>query len=804
MSDGRSVGREDARLMMRQNRSLGQMGAVMTGGNENMLRLSGGQLRPVDVSSFDRFKTHLQHSQQYQQQYQTPHSGSGPSSVRSLSPSDNSFGPGAMMGNISPHSSITTGRHAGDSSIDTSTDSISNSATTMSAVPSQASSISDDLLSMSSGSRRNVKGKTRLRNIDRKAICEAARNNPKIRQEDLAARFGIERSTVSKTLKNKEKWLAIDDDSDGAQIVKHRTGKFPEVEEHLFNWIQAEHPGSSLSDTAIRERSLKIAQDVGLSSDQFKASLGWIEKFRERYRILKPIVSEIELVNGTRRAQPFKSSVTLSTNYGDTGVRYLDEVGPSNMQQDKLQNIMPQAEGEEMTMYFSPPSTASHDGPHAVPTASTPQRPRSEEGGVAIHETPKASKRHYDDMSQMKRGHGSIDASLARMHLPESGSGSGTASEHSPGGSAVMRTMSDHGTLASGPIGLSSNAPKRRKGASSANRSVMNHAAEMDKHGSRAIESSDESSSVAEAREHSHRTRNQMFEAAGSQPTPQMAAAAVAAAQELRRAEDAHCAFFQHQRRGAEDALQSSDSGQQHGDHVVQHMHQVPLHQQQPLFLPDSRVESPALLGLHGLHRTTSHPAFSNIEIMSRHSPHARTPQGMPLDTPSPLRHNIPSGLAHSQSAAADLGASGSLLSAMQSSAQAHMEAGEDHNVTLEEARDSLDVLLSFIKREPATLTPSDYIFLGNLQATLNSYASNGGDSESQQQQQQAPLAHAHLHGQLQSGLTPYSPSTAHTQGPAVHSSTGSSSASVSTSAAAAATDRSETRGASGTGHSAR
>ncbi|KAF8225858.1 hypothetical protein L208DRAFT_402370 [Tricholoma matsutake] len=49
--------------------------------------------------------------------------------------------------------------------------------------------------------------KQRLYNVDRKAICLHHQELPTARQEDIAAKFGVERSTISKILKNKTKWL---------------------------------------------------------------------------------------------------------------------------------------------------------------------------------------------------------------------------------------------------------------------------------------------------------------------------------------------------------------------------------------------------------------------------------------------------------------------------------------------------------------------------------------------------------------------------------------------------------------------
>lgn len=63
--------------------------------------------------------------------------------------------------------------------------------------------------------------KQRLFNVDRKAICLYHMENPNARQEDIALRYGVERSTISKILKCKTKWLNVPED-DGMRVAKHR------------------------------------------------------------------------------------------------------------------------------------------------------------------------------------------------------------------------------------------------------------------------------------------------------------------------------------------------------------------------------------------------------------------------------------------------------------------------------------------------------------------------------------------------------------------------------------------------------
>lgn len=77
------------------------------------------------------------------------------------------------------------------------------------------------------------KPKKRLVNRERKEICQFYIDNPTVRQEDIAARWGVERSTVSKILKHKNKWLAIPEGED-QQVAKHRYDATSTSELELF------------------------------------------------------------------------------------------------------------------------------------------------------------------------------------------------------------------------------------------------------------------------------------------------------------------------------------------------------------------------------------------------------------------------------------------------------------------------------------------------------------------------------------------------------------------------------------------
>ena len=68
---------------------------------------------------------------------------------------------------------------------------------------------------------RQKQRKQRLFNVDRKAICVYHKEYPNARQEDIAVRYGVERSTISKILKHKTKWLNVPE-NEGLRVAKHR------------------------------------------------------------------------------------------------------------------------------------------------------------------------------------------------------------------------------------------------------------------------------------------------------------------------------------------------------------------------------------------------------------------------------------------------------------------------------------------------------------------------------------------------------------------------------------------------------
>lgn len=291
---------------------------------------------------------------------------------------------------------------------DTSMDSLDHSASV-----SRASSISEDLLSVDSFGFPRVqnKKKVKLLNLDRKRICERHEANPKLKQDELATLFGVERSTVSKVLKEKERWLAIEEDSQDAKIVKHRQAKFPEVEKQLMVWVQqAQEAGQALTDAVIKEQALNIARAIGGSAERFKASGGWVEKFRVRSGLRKgdhlPATTAKDAVSEAdpHMSPPEPGPSTLLTPFGNVqspshGGRPLvaaEEVN-TRILHDNFGSPYTPAKHEELMRSLQSPLVTS--GPLPNSTSSSNEMAFD---GVTVRTTPTSKqKRHYDAIAAM-------------------------------------------------------------------------------------------------------------------------------------------------------------------------------------------------------------------------------------------------------------------------------------------------------------------------------------------------------------------------------------------------------------------
>ncbi|KAF2738711.1 CenpB-DNA-bind-domain-containing protein [Polyplosphaeria fusca] len=138
----------------------------------------------------------------------------------------------------------------------------------------------------STHSRTSSTPRKTLTDADRRRMCLYHEEHPTVKQTEIGAMFGVERSTVSKVLRQKEKYLYQDDGS--RSPIKRSKGKFPDIERALSNWARNhQRQGLPLTDGIIREKARFFATTVGNSESHLKAnSSSWLEKFKQKNNLM--------------------------------------------------------------------------------------------------------------------------------------------------------------------------------------------------------------------------------------------------------------------------------------------------------------------------------------------------------------------------------------------------------------------------------------------------------------------------------------------------------------------------------------
>jgi hypothetical protein len=115
-------------------------------------------------------------------------------------------------------------------------------------------------------------------------ICLAKQKTPIPTNKELATAFDISTSTISDILNEKDKWLSINPESSDATRKKKRSLVYEEVDQALTIWTE-KAIGAELDITGdiLKEKAIHFAQLLDIND--FKASEGWLTKFKQRHNI---------------------------------------------------------------------------------------------------------------------------------------------------------------------------------------------------------------------------------------------------------------------------------------------------------------------------------------------------------------------------------------------------------------------------------------------------------------------------------------------------------------------------------------
>ncbi|KAL1971124.1 hypothetical protein VTN77DRAFT_75 [Rasamsonia byssochlamydoides] len=167
-----------------------------------------------------------------------------------------------------------------------------------------------------------------LTDEDRRRMCLYHEENKNAKQTDIGALFGVERSTVSKVLRQKEKYLNMDDGS--RSPIKRSKGRVPDIEKALANWARNyQRQGYTLTDAMIREKAHFFATTCGSPDGKEKVlSASWLEKFKQKHNLMGS-KSRKNSVDAT--ASETESPVRLKTSSSTQTSNNVSPISPTGL-----------------------------------------------------------------------------------------------------------------------------------------------------------------------------------------------------------------------------------------------------------------------------------------------------------------------------------------------------------------------------------------------------------------------------------------------------------------------------------------
>ncbi|KAI9684226.1 MAG: hypothetical protein M1829_003497 [Trizodia sp. TS-e1964] len=192
-----------------------------------------------------------------------------------------------------------------------------------------------------------------LTDLDRKRMCQYHEENPTVKQTEIGAMFGVERSTVSKVLRQKEKYMSPVDPKKSP--VRRSKGKFPDIERALSNWARnCKRQGVRVTDEMLRDKGHFFATSVGNSENHSKInSTTWIEKFKQK--------NHLNDAKSSARRAPKVLAAPLTTNLDPPSATTTNSLSPLSPLNPSPRPLLPKKETKpEGSGEAAYPSNRSH------------------------------------------------------------------------------------------------------------------------------------------------------------------------------------------------------------------------------------------------------------------------------------------------------------------------------------------------------------------------------------------------------------------------------------------------------------
>src|SRR3989440_1894227 len=160
-------------------------------------------------------------------------------------------------------------------------------------------------------------------------MCQRKQADPSLTIDQLSEEYVCERSTISKILKAKDEWLSKELTNHKAKTIANRPAKFTQLENALSIWTRRVFSQNVvLTDGLLQLKAKKFAELLNISETDFKASHGWVDRFKKRHDIWRfRIHGESESVLVKNLPEQKQKLVELLSKYRPEDVYNADETG---------------------------------------------------------------------------------------------------------------------------------------------------------------------------------------------------------------------------------------------------------------------------------------------------------------------------------------------------------------------------------------------------------------------------------------------------------------------------------------------
>lgn len=188
------------------------------------------------------------------------------------------------------------------------------------------------------------------------------------------------KSTVSKVLRQKEKYLNSNDGS--RSPIKRSKARVPDIEKALSNWARnCQKQGYQLSDAMIQEKANFFATTCGNQNGKEKVlSTRWLEKFKQKHLGTKSRKSSFD-TNKSDSASPTGLSINSALASGVQSPNIMSPISPTGFAsptslsptqtQDNIKNNLAEGLANLAGDYQQHKSTTSPDTPSASVASPT-------------------------------------------------------------------------------------------------------------------------------------------------------------------------------------------------------------------------------------------------------------------------------------------------------------------------------------------------------------------------------------------------------------------------------------------------